>query len=128
MKKINNDYDTNAHLWWSEDEGTFSSIRYFVHPVRVAYFREVMARMRPDGYAGLTALDVSAAEFLSEDLAETGLRVTGIDHRKGPSEVPATRRADCGSEYRAGTGKTCRSGTVRSTWSSAATCWSTWKA
>jgi len=108
MIKINNDYDTNSHLWWSEDEGTFSSIRYFVHPVRVAYFREVMARMRPDGYAGLTALDVGCGGgFLSEDLAETGLRVTGIDPSEGSLGAAAAHAKGSGLriEYRAGTGE-----------------------
>ena len=108
MKTINNDYDTNAHRWWSEDEGTFSSIRYFVHPVRVAYFREVMERLRPGGYAGLSALDVGCGGgFLSEDLAKSGLRVTGIDPSEGSLRAAAAHARESGLriEYRAGSGE-----------------------
>ena len=108
MKTINNDYDTNAHLWWSDDEGTYSSIRYFVHPVRVAYFREVMGRLHPGGYAGLTALDVGCGGgFLSEDLAKSGLRVTGIDPSEGSLRAATAHARESGLriEYRAGSGE-----------------------
>jgi 2-polyprenyl-6-hydroxyphenyl methylase / 3-demethylubiquinone-9 3-methyltransferase len=108
MKQINNDYNTNAHLWWSDDEGTFSSIRYFVHPVRVSYFREVMGRTHTEGYAGLSALDVGCGGgFLSEDLAKAGLRVTGIDPSEGSLRAAAAHARESGLriEYRTGSGE-----------------------
>ena len=81
MKTIDNDYDSLARLWWSEDEGATASIRHFINPPRIKYFRRILeeaARLK-----GTRALDVgSGGGFLSEELAKLGLDVTGVD----PSE------------------------------------------
>lgn len=108
MKTINNDYDTKARLWWSEDEGEFSSIRYFVHPTRLAYFLGVIGQLHASGHTGMTALDVGCGGgFLSEDLAKGGLRVTGIDPSKGSILAASSHASGSGLsiEYRVGHGE-----------------------
>ncbi|MBN1533776.1 MAG: 3-demethylubiquinone-9 3-O-methyltransferase [Spirochaetes bacterium] len=105
-RSINNDYDSVAHLWWSQ-EGSLASIRYFINPVRTAYFTRALDRHFERGLRGLTALDVGCGGgFLSEELARRGLAVTGID----PSEKSireAARHAHAGGldiRYETGTG------------------------
>jgi 2-polyprenyl-6-hydroxyphenyl methylase/3-demethylubiquinone-9 3-methyltransferase len=83
MKTINNDYDSLAHLWWSEDEGSTASIRYLINPVRFNYFKKILETNYQSGFKNKKALDVGCGGgFLSEELAKTGLDVTGVD----PSE------------------------------------------
>lgn len=108
MKKINNDYDTKAHLWWSEDEGEFSSIRYFIQPARFAYFRGIMERHYSGRFTGMTALDVGCGGgFLSEELAKAGLRVTGIDPSEGSIRAAAAHARESGLtiDYRTASGE-----------------------
>ncbi|MBP7738236.1 MAG: 3-demethylubiquinone-9 3-O-methyltransferase [Spirochaetes bacterium] len=80
MKTINNDYDSIAHLWWSEEEGSTATIRYFINPVRFNYFKKILDARFPSGYSGMKALDLGCGGgILSEDLSRIGLRVTGVD-------------------------------------------------
>ncbi len=80
MKTINNDYDSIARLWWSEEEGSTATIRYFINPVRFNYFKRMMDMHYTSGYSDKKALDVGCGGgFLSEELAKTGLEVTGVD-------------------------------------------------
>jgi len=58
MKTINNDYDSIAHLWWSEDEGATASIRYLVNPVRFTYFDNLLKINFKSGYENKKVLDV----------------------------------------------------------------------
>ena len=83
MKKINNDYDSLAHLWWSEDEGATASIRYLINPVRFNYFKKLLERQFKSGFKNKKALDVGCGGgFLSEELSKIGLNVTGVDPSK----------------------------------------------
>lgn len=99
MKTINNDYNAIARSWWEEEEGSCSTIRYFINPVRVAFFRNVMNGHYAEGPAGKKALDVGCGGgFLSEELSRSGLRVTGID--------PSTESLAVAREHAAGNGLT----------------------
>lgn len=83
MKRINNDYDSLASLWWSEDEGAATSIRYLINPARFAYFKRHLEASFKSGYEHKTALDVGCGGgFLAEELSKIGLRVTGVDPSK----------------------------------------------
>jgi 2-polyprenyl-6-hydroxyphenyl methylase/3-demethylubiquinone-9 3-methyltransferase len=80
MKTINNDYDSIARLWWSEDEGSTATIRYLINPVRFNYFKKILDARYTSGYVGKEALDVGCGGgFLSEELSRLGLSVTGVD-------------------------------------------------
>ncbi len=40
---VNNEiYRRHGHAWWDDDAGEFSTIRFFVNPVRFKYFRRVI--------------------------------------------------------------------------------------
>jgi 2-polyprenyl-6-hydroxyphenyl methylase/3-demethylubiquinone-9 3-methyltransferase len=83
MKIINNDYDSLAHLWWSEDEGSTASIRYLMNPVRFGYFKKLMDNSYKSGFKSKKVLDVGCGGgFLSEELSKIGLNVTGVDPSK----------------------------------------------
>ncbi len=83
MKKINNDYDAIAHLWWSEDEGTTASIRFLINPVRSNYFRNLLEKKFESGFKNRKVLDVGCGGgFLSEELDKIGLNVIGVDPSK----------------------------------------------
>jgi 2-polyprenyl-6-hydroxyphenyl methylase/3-demethylubiquinone-9 3-methyltransferase len=91
MKTVNNGvYRTKGHAWWDDEEGMFSTIRFFVNPVRFGYFRKVMEERGLLSQAGLRVLDVGCGGgFLSEDFARLGCRVTGLD--PAPESVDAAR-------------------------------------
>jgi 2-polyprenyl-6-hydroxyphenyl methylase/3-demethylubiquinone-9 3-methyltransferase len=75
-------------LWWDDDFGEFSSIRFFVNPVRYSYFKRVLQRegARP----GATVLDVGCGGgILAEEFARDGFQVTGVD--PAPESVAAAR-------------------------------------
>ena len=108
MKRINNDYDSLAGRWWSEDEGATASIRYFVNPVRFAYFRKRMGGTGGRGCAGMKALDVGCGGgFLAEELSRVGLDVTGVDPSGESVRVARehARGAGLGIDYRVARGE-----------------------
>lgn len=91
MKTVNNAiYRDMGHAWWDDDVGMFSTIRFFVNPVRFGYFRRVVEMCDLSPGAGLRVLDVGCGGgFLSEDFARLGFCVTGID--PAPESVEAAR-------------------------------------
>lgn len=108
--QVDNDlYRRMGHAWWDESEGAFATIRFFINPVRFAYFSRILAQESVAGApTAARVLDIGCGGgFLSEDFARIGFRVTGID----PAEesIAAARRhageAALDIEYRTGCGE-----------------------
>ncbi len=82
-QKVNNEiYRQQAEKWWDDDTAIFSTLRFFVNPVRCAYFlrtfRQTWGEVVED--AQPTLLDVGCGGgFLSEEFARAGFAVSGID-------------------------------------------------
>ncbi|MEW6442214.1 MAG: bifunctional 2-polyprenyl-6-hydroxyphenol methylase/3-demethylubiquinol 3-O-methyltransferase UbiG [bacterium] len=100
-------YRRMGHAWWDDAVGGFSTIRFFVNPVRFGYFDRVLRREGPRGGA-LTLLDVGCGGgILAEDFARAGARVTGIDPAPESIEAARAHAAESGLkiEYRVGSGE-----------------------
>jgi len=99
----NSIYRTLGHAWWDENEGSFATIRFFVNPVRFAYFSRILT-----GSNVKTVLDVGCGGgLLSEEFARAGYRVSGVDPAP---ETIATARAHAAKngldiDYRIGAGE-----------------------
>jgi 2-polyprenyl-6-hydroxyphenyl methylase/3-demethylubiquinone-9 3-methyltransferase len=80
-KAVNNEvYRTLGHAWWDDDVGDFSTIRFFVNPVRVRFFERVFNANRKKNEGRAKILDVGCGGgLLAEELARAGHDVTGID-------------------------------------------------
>jgi 2-polyprenyl-6-hydroxyphenyl methylase / 3-demethylubiquinone-9 3-methyltransferase len=91
-RKVNNDvYRRLGHAWWDDDVGEFSTIRFFLNPVRCGYFKRVLDREGAIARSRRTLLDVGCGGgLLAEELARAGLEVTGVD--PAPESI-ATARA-----------------------------------
>jgi 2-polyprenyl-6-hydroxyphenyl methylase/3-demethylubiquinone-9 3-methyltransferase len=75
-------YDRLGGGWWDESN-PLNALNGSFTPARFAYFREVLERLGHDP-AGLRAVDIGCGGgFLSEEFAQIGCRVVGLD----PSEV-----------------------------------------
>lgn len=105
-------YQTKGHLWWDENENA-ASLRFFINPIRFAYFQEILAARPRDGGRPCTVLDVGCGGgFLSEEFAKAGFAVTGIDPAE---ESVACARAHATAsglkiEYRTGCGENIPAG------------------
>lgn len=103
---IDNDlYDRLADTWWNED-GFLYLLKSMLNPWRVPFFKRVLAQLNIDPRSA-RAVDVGCGGgLLTEELAELGLSLTGID----PSERSLTvARAHAAHsrlriDYRAGFG------------------------
>ncbi|MFH1139353.1 MAG: bifunctional 2-polyprenyl-6-hydroxyphenol methylase/3-demethylubiquinol 3-O-methyltransferase UbiG [Pseudomonadota bacterium] len=83
-------YRRRGHAWWDEDEGEFSSLRFFVNHVRFAFFRRILEQEGTWGLPGTKILDVGCGGgFLSEEFARNGFSVRGVD--PAPESVAAAR-------------------------------------
>jgi len=80
-QKVNNDiYRRLGHAWWDDDVGAFSTIRFWINPVRFAFFKRVLDRERAIEREQRELLDVGCGGgLLAEELARAGFAVTGID-------------------------------------------------
>jgi 2-polyprenyl-6-hydroxyphenyl methylase / 3-demethylubiquinone-9 3-methyltransferase len=105
--QVDNDlYRRKGDAWWDDDCGEFSTIRFFVNPVRYGYFRRVLERegARP----GAAVLDIGCGGgILAEEFARDGFRVTGIDPAPESIETARTHAAASGLEitYEIGSGE-----------------------
>jgi 2-polyprenyl-6-hydroxyphenyl methylase/3-demethylubiquinone-9 3-methyltransferase len=106
---VDNDlYRRMGHAWWDDDAGEFSSIRFFIHPVRFGYFKRLLDQERGPVAGGLALLDVGCGGgFLAEDFARSGLRVTGVDPAPESILAAQTHAASSGLsiEYQTGRGE-----------------------
>jgi 2-polyprenyl-6-hydroxyphenyl methylase/3-demethylubiquinone-9 3-methyltransferase len=107
---VDNDlYRRNGHAWWDDDVGEFSTIRFFVNPVRFGYFKRVLDHERGPAVDGLTLLDVGCGGgILAEDFARLCLKVTGVDPAPESIQTAQAHAASAGLsiEYRTGAGET----------------------
>jgi 2-polyprenyl-6-hydroxyphenyl methylase / 3-demethylubiquinone-9 3-methyltransferase len=76
---VNNEiYREMGHAWWDDDVGEFSTIRFFVNPVRTGFFLRMIERECVPDRAKL--LDIGCGGgILAEEFARVGFRVTGVD-------------------------------------------------
>ena len=111
QQAVNNEiYRDQAADWWNDNVAVFSTLRFFVNPVRCAYFLRMYRQVRPEQAedAQPTLLDVGCGGgFLSEEFARVGFDVTGIDPAAESIQV-AQRHASASGltiKYRAGAGE-----------------------
>jgi len=103
--RVDNDlYRRLGHAWWDDDVGEFSTIRFFVNPVRYGYFERVLTQ---HGWKNaVDILDVGCG-ILAEEFARGGARVTGID--PAPETITTARvhaaAAGLSIDYRVGAGE-----------------------
>ena len=108
-QKVNNDiYRRLGHAWWDDDVGEFSTIRFFVNPVRFGYFDHILKREKALERGRRKLLDVGCGGgLLAEEFARAGLEVTGID--PAPETIETARAHAAGSglsiEYQTGPGE-----------------------
>jgi 2-polyprenyl-6-hydroxyphenyl methylase / 3-demethylubiquinone-9 3-methyltransferase len=90
-KTIDNEvYEERAPRWWDDDEPIFSTLRFFVNPVRFRYFAFIVDHVLRLDHRSARLLDVGCGGgFLSEDFARTGIAVTGID--PSPATIEAAK-------------------------------------
>ena len=101
-------YRSMAHAWWDDEVGVFSSIRFFVNPVRFGYYERILRSEAAAGRVLRTALDVGCGGgILSEDVARTGLAVSGIDPVAESIEVARrhARSSGLAIDYRVAAGE-----------------------
>lgn len=106
---VNNEiYRHLGHAWWDDDVGEFSTIRYWVNPVRFGYFRGVLEREGVAARPGQALLDVGCGGgLLAEEFARLSFAVTGID--PAPETIDTAKRHAQASglsiDYRVGVGE-----------------------
>ena len=107
--QVNNDiYRRLGHAWWDDDVGEFSSLRFWVNPVRFACFERVFKREKVLDRGLRKLLDVGCGGgLLAEEFARAGFEVTGID--PAPESIEAARAHASASglsiDYRTGHGE-----------------------
>jgi 2-polyprenyl-6-hydroxyphenyl methylase/3-demethylubiquinone-9 3-methyltransferase len=74
-------YSREDFGWWQGDaNSTNVLLRYFINPIRFAYFAGVFKQNSGEGVSGRNLLDVGCGGgYLCEEFAKTGFNVTGID-------------------------------------------------
>jgi 2-polyprenyl-6-hydroxyphenyl methylase / 3-demethylubiquinone-9 3-methyltransferase len=109
IRRVNNDvYRRLGHAWWDDDVGEFSTIRFFMNPVRFGYFERVLGQEESLERGQRTLLDVGCGGgLLAEEFARVGFEVTGID--LAPESIETARAHASASrlsvEYETGSGE-----------------------
>jgi 2-polyprenyl-6-hydroxyphenyl methylase / 3-demethylubiquinone-9 3-methyltransferase len=80
-QSVNNDiYRRLGHAWWDDDIGEFSTLRFWINPVRFGYFARVLDQKKVLERGQRKLLDVGCGGgLLAEEFARAGFNVTGID-------------------------------------------------
>ena len=96
MRQIDNElYDRLAHTWWSEN-GFLNLLQTTLNPWRVPYFKRVLTQLHINPHSA-RALDVGCGGgLLTEELAEMGFAVTGIDPSLRSLEIARAHAAKKG--------------------------------
>ncbi|MCE5307644.1 MAG: bifunctional 2-polyprenyl-6-hydroxyphenol methylase/3-demethylubiquinol 3-O-methyltransferase UbiG [Acidobacteriales bacterium] len=109
---VNNElYRTLGHCWWDDEVGEFSTIRFFVNPVRFNYFSRVLGRHRIQEPGSPMVLDVGCGGgLLAEEFARAGFQVTGVDPAPESIETARSHAAKSGLHiaYETGLGERLR--------------------
>ncbi len=106
MQINNRIYDEMGDFWWDRTCGPFASIRFFINPVRTAYFLRTAAHTGMSG--AKTLLDIGCGGgLLSEEFAKAGYSVTGVDPSLRSIETARRHAAEEGLEiaYHTATGE-----------------------
>jgi 2-polyprenyl-6-hydroxyphenyl methylase / 3-demethylubiquinone-9 3-methyltransferase len=108
-QKVNNEiYRNLGHAWWDDDVGEFSTLRFWINPVRFGYFQRVLSHHKVLQRGQRSLLDVGCGGgLLAEEFARAGFEVAGIDPAP---ETIATARAHAATsglhiEYQTGSGE-----------------------
>ncbi|MBN2360286.1 MAG: 3-demethylubiquinone-9 3-O-methyltransferase [Deltaproteobacteria bacterium] len=108
-QRVDNDlYRRLGRAWWDDDVGEFSTLRFWINPVRFGYFERVLRREKFLARGQRRLLDVGCGGgILAEDFARAGFEVTGID--PAPETIDTARAHAAASglriEYRIGSGE-----------------------
>jgi len=106
MPVDNEIYDRLAAAWWDERSWLYG-LRALLNPGRLAYFRDVLNRLRITR-ADARVLDVGCGGgFLAEELARLGCRVVGVDPSSASIATARAHAAQMGLaiDYRVGAGE-----------------------
>lgn len=108
-QEVDNDlYRRLGHAWWDDDVGEFSTIRFFLNPVRFSYFKRVLDHEQAIARAKHQLLDVGCGGgLLAEEFARVGLEVSGIDPAPETIETARAHASASGLsiEYQIGSGE-----------------------
>ena len=101
-------YRRQGHAWWDEDVGDFSTLRFWINPVRFAYFKRVLECEKAIERGRRELLDVGCGGgLLAEEFARLGLEVSGVDPAPETIETARAHASASGLRirYRIGVGE-----------------------
>jgi 2-polyprenyl-6-hydroxyphenyl methylase/3-demethylubiquinone-9 3-methyltransferase len=108
-QKVDNDiYRRLGNAWWDDDVGEFSTLRFWINPVRFGYFKRVLDREQVLAAGRRKLLDVGCGGgILAEEFARLGFEVTGVDPAPETIDTARAHAATSGLsiEYHTGVGE-----------------------
>ncbi|PKN08518.1 MAG: 3-demethylubiquinone-9 3-O-methyltransferase [Deltaproteobacteria bacterium HGW-Deltaproteobacteria-8] len=108
-QRVDNDlYRRLGHAWWDDDVGEFSTLRFWVNPVRFGYFKRVIDQEKVLERGKRKLLDVGCGGgLLAEEFARAGFEVAGIDPAPETIDTARAHASTSGLpiEYELGSGE-----------------------